>query len=115
MIERGYDIYYKTSSNSSLFTEAISHRSKEIVQKLLDIDTCFAYEFNARYSTPRYTKDDFYYDIAKYCRDKRDTYKREIIATMDDASPTNVLYQSFHTTYAIELVDIICDFILLQI
>ncbi|AYV79850.1 MAG: hypothetical protein Faunusvirus64_3 [Faunusvirus sp.] len=50
----------------------------------------------------------------KYCVDKRDAYKNKIIATMNDVSPTNMLYQSFHTTYAVELVDIICDFILLK-
>ncbi|AYV79853.1 MAG: hypothetical protein Faunusvirus64_6, partial [Faunusvirus sp.] len=37
-----------------------------------------------------------------------------IIDAMNDASPANVLYRSFHTTYAVELVDIICDFILLR-
>ena len=111
MIEYGYDIYYKSDIKRSLFTEAIYYKLGEVVKKLMDIDTNFINELN------HYTeiKDMFYHDITKYCRDKYDAYKDTIIATMNDATSTNALYQSFHTTYAVGLVDVICDFILLQL
>ena len=115
MINRGYYIYYKNDRNESLFTEAIVYKLKEVMQKLIDIDTCFAEEFNILYRNMAYMKDEFYHNIIKYCVDKRASYKYTIIATMNDATPTNALYQSFHTTYAVQLVDIICDFILLPI
>ena len=133
MIDKGYDIYYKNDANDSLFTQAIHYESQEVVQKLLDIDIYFVEEFKILYCKG-YINDKFYQDIMKYCRNKRDTIKREIIATMNndaksipnknsvtkdvifiEVSPTNVLYQSFHTTYAVQLVNIICDFILLPI
>ncbi|AYV79587.1 MAG: hypothetical protein Faunusvirus25_5 [Faunusvirus sp.] len=113
MIDYGYDIYYKNISKESLFTVATHYRLTEIVQKLIDINTDFIEEFNILYHLD-HVKDEFYNNIIKYCVDKRGIIKREIIATMDDASPTNALYQSFHTTYVVGVVDIICDFILLR-
>ncbi|AYV79431.1 MAG: hypothetical protein Faunusvirus13_24 [Faunusvirus sp.] len=115
MINRGYNIYHKNNINNSIFTDAIDFRSNQVVKKLIDIDTNFIDEFNTIYHNPELKRDEFYYDITKYCADKRDGYKHKIIATMNDASPANALYQSFHTTYAVQLVDIICDFILLKI
>ena len=112
MIDRGYDIYYKNDINESLFTYAVKHMVGEVVKKLIDIDINFASEFNILYNKTE-NKDKFYDDIGKYCRDKRDAIKTRIIATMNDASPANALYKSFHKTYAIQLVDVICDFIIL--
>jgi hypothetical protein len=114
MIYRGYDIYHKNDIGESLFTRAIQYKTEEIVIKLIGIDTNFIDEFNTWYCDLWHTKDVFYYNIIKYCIDKYDGYKREIIMVMNDASPTNALYQSFHTTYAVQLVDVICDFILLR-
>ncbi|AYV79805.1 MAG: hypothetical protein Faunusvirus55_3 [Faunusvirus sp.] len=125
MIDRGYDIYYENDSNGeneSLWIRAIIWEIKGVVEKLIDIDIFFADKFNTKYrhkkdefTKYRHRRDEFYINILKYCSDKRDVYKHTIIATMNDASPTNALYQSFHTTYAVQLVDIICDFILLPI
>ncbi|AYV79592.1 MAG: hypothetical protein Faunusvirus25_10 [Faunusvirus sp.] len=115
MIDRGYDIYYKNDMKGSLLTRAIIRKVEKVAMKLIDIDTNFIDEFNISYHNLELTKDAFYYDIIKYCACKRDTIKREIIATMDDASPANALYQSFHTTYAVELVDVICDYIILHV
>ncbi|AYV79252.1 MAG: hypothetical protein Faunusvirus6_30 [Faunusvirus sp.] len=39
-----------------------------------------------------------------------DSYKKLIIEEIDD--PQSIIYRSFQTTYAIGLVDIICDFII---
>ncbi|AYV79591.1 MAG: hypothetical protein Faunusvirus25_9 [Faunusvirus sp.] len=113
MIDRGYDIYLKDGTNRTLFTRAIIRNLKKVVMKLIDIDTNFIDEFNISYRNSGHIKDEFYRDIIKYCADKRASYKDTIIATMDDASPTNALYNSFHTTYAVGLVDVICDFIIL--
>ncbi|AYV79414.1 MAG: hypothetical protein Faunusvirus13_7 [Faunusvirus sp.] len=114
MIDRGYDIYYKNVDDRSLFTTATKFyfRNEQIIKKLIDIDTNFIKEFNTIYDDPKHKKDELYYDIAKYCTDKRDAYKCEIIVTMNDKSTTNALYQSFHTTYAVGLVDVICDFLI---
>ncbi|AYV79424.1 MAG: hypothetical protein Faunusvirus13_17 [Faunusvirus sp.] len=114
MIDCGYDIYYKNHRNESLFTVAINCRAGEIIIKLIDIDTDFIKEFNTLYTNPKCKKNKFHHNITKYCVGKYDAYKCEIIATMNDASPTNMLYQSFRTIYAVKLVDIICDFILLR-
>ncbi|AYV79418.1 MAG: hypothetical protein Faunusvirus13_11 [Faunusvirus sp.] len=117
MIDRGYDIYYKTDTNISLFTTAIFW-SEEIIKKLIDKDNDFIgqfkeyYENSSQITVSSHTKNKFNHNIAKYCQDKYDVYKHEIIATMNDASPDNILYQSFHTTYAVQLVDIICDFLI---
>ncbi|AYV79849.1 MAG: hypothetical protein Faunusvirus64_2 [Faunusvirus sp.] len=113
MIDRGYDIYYKTDHNQTLFTIAIRHCSKEVVGKLIDVDMDFANQFKT-YCEINGIEPNFYNTIMKHINDKRDSYKHEIIATMNDVSPINMLYQSFHTTYAVELVDVICDFILLK-
>ncbi|AYV79421.1 MAG: hypothetical protein Faunusvirus13_14 [Faunusvirus sp.] len=115
MMDHGYDIYHKSHRNESLFTVAIKRNSKQIVKKLIDIDTDFIEQFNTLYHTHDRKKGDFYNDIAKYCVGKRNAYKHEIIATMNDASSTNMLYRSFHTTYAVQLVDIICDFLILPV
>ena len=122
MIDRGYDIYYKTDDNETLFTKTVFQQMEQVVKKLIDIDTNFIDEFSALYNNnPPYVKDKFYikdkfYDnIVKYCHDKYSDYKREIISAMNDTTPTNALYQSFRNTYAVELVDVICDFILLRI
>ncbi|AYV79417.1 MAG: hypothetical protein Faunusvirus13_10 [Faunusvirus sp.] len=115
MIDRGYDIYYMTYHNQTLFRTAIEYKLENIVTKLIDKDDDFISQFKQYYDIQWWTEDGFYYNIAKYCTNKRDGVKREIIATMNDASPANMLYQSFHTTYAVQLVDIICDFILLPI
>ncbi|AYV79590.1 MAG: hypothetical protein Faunusvirus25_8 [Faunusvirus sp.] len=112
MIDRGYDIYYKVN-NSSLFTAALQRESTNIVEKLMDKDINFADEFKT-YCKFNGIEPNFYNTIVKYINGKHDTYKHTIIATMDDASPANALYQSFHTTYAVGLVDIICDFIVLR-
>ncbi|AYV79410.1 MAG: hypothetical protein Faunusvirus13_3 [Faunusvirus sp.] len=113
MIDRGYDIYYKNNNNESLLTSAIYHELDKVVMKLIDIDTNFIDEFKTLYNKPKLKKDAFYYKIIIYCIDKRDSYKKIIIDMMNDASPTNALYQSFRNTYAIQLVDVICDFIIL--
>ncbi|AYV79720.1 MAG: hypothetical protein Faunusvirus42_5 [Faunusvirus sp.] len=113
MIDKGYDIYYKNDGDESLFTEAINNGRNQVVKKLIDIDTDFINGFNTYYN--KRIKNAFYDDIMKYCAAKRDTIKCEIITTMNEASPTNALYQSFHTTYAVGLVDVICDFILLKV
>ncbi|AYV79594.1 MAG: hypothetical protein Faunusvirus25_12 [Faunusvirus sp.] len=119
MIDCGYNIYYKNKYHRSLFMVAIDNCLEQVVKKLVDIDTCFIDEFKQYYDTEtdtdRFKNPKFDMTIMKYCVDKRDTIKREIITTMNYASPTNMLYQSFHTTYAVELVDVICDFILLPI
>ena len=115
MIDRGYNIYYRSVADESLFIIATNLRIYQIVKKLIDIDTNFIDEFNTIYHNLKLKRDEFYYDITKYCADKRDGYKHEIIATMNDASPANALHQSFHTTYAVELVDIICDYIILHV
>ncbi|AYV79817.1 MAG: hypothetical protein Faunusvirus57_5 [Faunusvirus sp.] len=115
MMECGYDIYYKNHKNETLFTLAVDRKLIPIMKKLIDIDTHFAQEFKTLHNDPHHEETGFDIDIMKYCHDKHDAYKREIIMLMNDASPTNALYQSFHTTYAVQLVDIICDFILLPI
>ncbi|AYV79419.1 MAG: hypothetical protein Faunusvirus13_12 [Faunusvirus sp.] len=138
MIDKGYDIYYQTSyDKESLITEAIEYENVDIIKKLIDIDTDFAKIFNIYYK--KYKIKNYKYDaivkyindrhnaykheiiatmndaIVKYINDRHNAFKHEIIAIMNDASPTNMLYQSFHTTYAVQLVDVICDYILLPI
>ncbi|AYV79362.1 MAG: hypothetical protein Faunusvirus11_1, partial [Faunusvirus sp.] len=110
MIDRGYDIYYKTKYDRTLFIEAVSNELTQVVTKLIDVDTDFIEKFNIYYCETTHIKYKFYDDVVKYCHDKHDAYRHEIIATMNSASPENALYQSFHTIYAVELVDIICDF-----
>ncbi|AYV79368.1 MAG: hypothetical protein Faunusvirus11_7 [Faunusvirus sp.] len=115
MIDKGYDIYCKPGY--SLFTTAISNENECIVKKLIDIDLDFIDQFTT-YCAKFDTQPVMYDNIAKYCCGKYDDYKREIIATMNDTSPTNksnALYQSFHTTYAVDLVDVICDFLISRI
>ncbi|AYV79848.1 MAG: hypothetical protein Faunusvirus64_1 [Faunusvirus sp.] len=115
MIDRGYDIYYKNDKYGSLFTEAIGYKLSKVIKKMIDIDTDFANQFNTQYSRSKYKIRSYFYNtIVKYINDKHDTYKHEIITTMNEASPTNALYQSFRNTYAVGLVDVICDFILLR-
>ncbi|AYV79584.1 MAG: hypothetical protein Faunusvirus25_2 [Faunusvirus sp.] len=114
MIDRGYNIYHETVDNRTLFTSALSCESERVVKKLIDIDTDFIEEFEMLYYLD-HMGGKFCNNIAKYCVDKYDGYKHEIIAAMNDTSPTNILYQSFRNTYAVELVDIICDFILLKL
>ncbi|AYV79589.1 MAG: hypothetical protein Faunusvirus25_7 [Faunusvirus sp.] len=115
MINKGYDIYYHSpySKSVTLFTTAVRYGNMDMAKKLIDIDIDFAEKIKIYYGEHK-IDDNFYNRIVKYINDKRDAYKHTIIATMDDASPANALYQSFHTTYAVGLVDIICDFILLQ-
>ncbi|AYV79716.1 MAG: hypothetical protein Faunusvirus42_1, partial [Faunusvirus sp.] len=115
MIDRGYDIYCKSIMNMSLFTIAVHQQIEEIVKKLIDMDTDFVSQFNIQYIELVDKQHKFYNDIMKYCVDKRNTIKDTIIATMNDATSTNALYKSFHKTYAVVLVDVICDFILLKL
>ncbi|AYV79808.1 MAG: hypothetical protein Faunusvirus56_1, partial [Faunusvirus sp.] len=115
MINKGYDIYYHSPYDMSvtLFTRAIKYGNMNMVKTLINIDINFAEKI--KICCDKYKMEgNFYNTLAEYINDKRDTYKHTIIATMDDASPTNALYKSFHTTYAVGLVDIICDFILLR-
>jgi len=118
MIDCGYDIYYKSNINNtcyqSLFTVAIYHEVEKIVYRLLDTDICFADEFNILYHNPTREKTEIYNNIMKYCQNIRNTYKQRIIATINDASSGNTLHYAFRNIYAIELVDIICDFIILK-
>ncbi|AYV79815.1 MAG: hypothetical protein Faunusvirus57_3 [Faunusvirus sp.] len=111
MIDRGYDIYNKNKYRDSLLRIAIGQNMIQVVKKLADVHDDFADQFKCCYKTLK--KDDLYNNIIQYCDDKRDSYKHKIIATMNDASPTNALYQSFRNIYAVQLVDVICDFILL--
>ncbi|AYV79370.1 MAG: hypothetical protein Faunusvirus11_9 [Faunusvirus sp.] len=100
MIDRGYDIYYKNKNNMSLLTNAINACRYSVVKKLIDADTNFIGEFDTYCAINSLIKSDFRTNIIKYCRNKYDRYKREIIATMNDKSSTkksNALYQSFHT------------------
>ncbi|AYV79806.1 MAG: hypothetical protein Faunusvirus55_4 [Faunusvirus sp.] len=118
MIDKGHDIYYETDSDKlyykSLFTIALVMHNEVIAKKLIDIDTDFIIKFKY-YNNVLTISQKMRNKIMKYCADKYDAYKHKIIDTMNSASPTNALYQSFHTTYAVQLVDIICDFILLRI
>ncbi|AYV79718.1 MAG: hypothetical protein Faunusvirus42_3 [Faunusvirus sp.] len=113
MINRGYDIYYK-SLDSSLFTAAIQCKNTNLAEKLIDIDINFVEEFKI-YCEINKVDTNFYNTIVKYINNKHADYKDTIIATMNDASPANMLYQSFRNTYAVALVDVICDFILLKV
>ncbi|AYV79416.1 MAG: hypothetical protein Faunusvirus13_9 [Faunusvirus sp.] len=139
MIDKGYDIYYENEDQESLMTVAIDKKLDVIVKKLIDVDTDFIEKFEHYYyydatknididyelmsyhvnmdypelKIPKSKKTEFYIDIRKYCDDKRATYRDTIIAVINDKSATNALYKSFHTTYAVQLVDIICDFLIL--
>ncbi|AYV79364.1 MAG: hypothetical protein Faunusvirus11_3 [Faunusvirus sp.] len=111
MIDRGYDIHYN-NSDISLLTIAIQ-TNEQIVKKLIDIDVDYVEWFDT-YCRKHNFKRQIYCNIRKYSHDRYDDYKGAVIAAMNDTSPTNALYQSFRNTYAVELVDIICDFILLR-
>ncbi|AYV79415.1 MAG: hypothetical protein Faunusvirus13_8 [Faunusvirus sp.] len=117
MIDRGYDVYYKSADHGSLMTFAIYYGAETVIKKLIELDTYFADEFEQSYDASQHDyrdrKKDLYNRIMKYCNNKRAAYRETIITTMNDKSPTNALYKSFHTTYAVALVDIICDFIIL--
>ncbi|AYV79433.1 MAG: hypothetical protein Faunusvirus13_26 [Faunusvirus sp.] len=115
MIDKGYDIYYRSPyDHESLIKLAVQFSNKYVVKKLIDKDTDFAAQFTT-HCIGTTVKKDFYDTIVEYIHDRHDIYKNTIIAVMDDASPANALYNSFHTTYAVQLVNIICDFILLPI
>ena len=102
------------NGDHSLFTYAIGDMRGDIVKKMIDIDINFADEFNRNTSYKIFgNTKEFYDDIEKYCCDKRAAIRDEIILTMNDKSTANILYQSFHKTYVVELVDMICDFIIL--
>ncbi|AYV79420.1 MAG: hypothetical protein Faunusvirus13_13 [Faunusvirus sp.] len=111
MIDMGYDIYYKNYNNESLLTEAIFYNSTDIVKKLIDKDVDFIEEFKTYYGSYR-VETSFNDTIIEHIYDRYNIYKDTIIAIMNDTSPTNMLYLSFHTTYAVQLVDIICDFLI---
>ncbi|AYV79807.1 MAG: hypothetical protein Faunusvirus55_5 [Faunusvirus sp.] len=115
MIDLGYDIYYINKYNESLFTRAMDHNVEQVVTKLIDIDTDFIDQLEQYYDMNKGCRDKTYHNIMKYCADKHDAIKREIIATMNDVSPTNMLYQSFRSTYAVQLTNIICDYIILHV
>ncbi|AYV79809.1 MAG: hypothetical protein Faunusvirus56_2 [Faunusvirus sp.] len=117
MIERGYDVYYETPEKLSLLKIAIHHKDKLIIKKLIDIDTDFATKFIANYKiyTGIDAEREFYLTIVKYINNKYTDYRDMIVSVMNDESPDNMLYQSFSRTYAVELADIIRDFIILQV
>ncbi|AYV79852.1 MAG: hypothetical protein Faunusvirus64_5 [Faunusvirus sp.] len=117
MIDKGYDVYYEYTDpfnrTISLLSTAIAKNNGCIIKKLIDIDIDFIEKFN-KYCNKNEVNSNLYNYVKTYCVDKYDGYKNTIIAAMNDASPTNALYQSFRATYAVELVDVICDFILLK-
>ncbi|AYV79462.1 MAG: hypothetical protein Faunusvirus15_13 [Faunusvirus sp.] len=117
MIKLGYDIYYKldrhiynTRTDKSLLTAAIDAKLEPIVKKLLDINNNFIAEFNAYYDVRSLKKDEFHDNIVNYYT--KILYRQAIITEMNDVSATNMLYQSFRKIYAVDLVNIICDFII---
>ncbi|AYV79463.1 MAG: hypothetical protein Faunusvirus15_14 [Faunusvirus sp.] len=113
MIDRGYDVYYKTVGGVSLLTIAVDKQSHKIIKRLIDLDTYFAEQFKKYYNDKK--SGFFYHTITRYCKSKRATYRDTIIAVMNDPSEHNILYQSFRKTYVVELIDIICDFLILPI
>ncbi|AYV79080.1 MAG: hypothetical protein Faunusvirus2_27 [Faunusvirus sp.] len=105
LLKRGANINYKNSRGSSALSVACVYGRLKFAAMLITAGADFI-DLNF------YNMYDLCHKNGPIMQSIRDVYRKRILAVIDDDTCNNAMAASFRTTYAIELVDMISEFII---